>query len=921
MSDNMLNEESVEVDLARIEKELTTSQDDSEKKKKKKKKVHFSEQNETIYYEKDENENSYFNFSLNNFNYFECFYNEMYNCDFDENEFKNDDTFLNGGARTIPYGSCKSGDGEEEEDEEDEEGGEGDDKGEGEENTFENKNLSNEKCTEGNKIKKGMENGFNPNDNLRTGIYNNRKNYNLKRERFHQSFNEDCSFEINDIHTAITNAEEKTTHYSKDYFGYDIEPFNMKNELKEGYIDKNGNYIFNEIENDDIEEAWLKSIDEQDPFSTFSNNKLRTKMYNETVSKFNDSTKSGNNSFLTVNIYDALYSLSCLLIDNETPVKAMIRYKNDLKLCKNYLNECKRKLDMFNSLSMHTGKEDVQSAHANAVNKEESLENMPSTVEVHHKKNVLQVNIKRKDYLDRESKTENSAITTQESVHTGHPIGENASKGCEENEKGTNTEGKKCEGTCGEGEKEEEIKDEEEKKKDEEEKKKDEEEKKKDEEEKKKDEEEKKKDEEEKKKDEEEKKKDEEEKKKDEEEKKKDEEEKKKDEEEKKKDEEEKKKDEEEKKKDEEEKKKDEEEKKKDEEEKKKDEEEKKKDEEEKKKDEEEKKKDEEEKKKDEEEKKKDEEEKKKDEEEKKKDEEEISNKKTEEISNKKTEEISNEKTGEITNEKTEEISNKKTEEISNKKTEEISNEKTDEISNEKTDEMDDESLGKCEEQNNKELIDNEKMKELQKLEEAYQRVTLDYKTIERRFNNIIDLTQKLTNEYKNVYFLTKGEFEALCKKLEEYKENIEIMWQFKWHCDVNNNIYGPYSYYDIYNLISVGIVSAANPIELRRINNENKVLENIWQMYDAVNYLTFVSNENVKKKRKLKETNNDDDEEENDENDVEEDEEDNPVDDEYDIKKKKKRKKGLIQISKKKEKSNNEEDSDNEDDFENYNF
>ncbi|SBT32985.1 hypothetical protein, conserved [Plasmodium ovale wallikeri] len=794
MSDNMLNEESVEVDLAKIEKELTSSQDDSEKKKKKKK-VHFSEQNETIYYEKDENENSYFNFSLNNFNYFECFYNEMYNCDFDENEFKNDDTFLNGGSRTIPYGSCKSGDGEEEEDEEDEEGGEGDEEGgEGdekgddeEENTFENKNLSNEKCTEGNKIKKGMENGYSPNDNLRIGIYNNRKNYNLKRERFNQSFNEDCSFEINDIHTAITNAEEKTTHYSKDYFGYDIEPFNMKNELKEGYIDKHGNYIFNEIENDDIEEAWLKSIDEQDPFSTFSNNKVRTKMYNETISKFNDSTKNGNNSFLTVNIYDALYSLSCLLIDSETPVKAMIRYKNDLKLCKNYLNECKRKLDMFNSLSMHTRNEGVQSDHANAVNKEEALENMPSTVEVHHKKNVLQVNIKRKDYLDRESKTENSVTTTQESVHAGHPIGENASKGCEENEKGPNAEGKRCEGTSGEGEKEEEKKDQEE-------------------------------------------------------------------------------------------------------------------------------------------------------------EEEEIANEKKEEIANEKKEEIANEKKEEIANEKTEEITNEKTDEIANEKKEEIPNEKKEEIPNEKTemldekpverldekteerldekpDETNDESLGKCEEQSNKELIDNEKMKELQKLEEAYQRVTLDYKTIERRFNNIIDLTQKLTNEYKNVYFLTKGEFEALCKKLEEYKENIEIMWQFKWHCDVNNNIYGPYSYYDIYNLISVGIVSAANPIELRRINNENKVLENIWQMYDAVNYLTFVSNENVKKKRKLKETNNDDDEEENDENDGQEDEEDNPVDDEYDIKKKKKRKKGLIQISKKKEKSNNEEDSDNEDDFENYNF
>ncbi|ETW48964.1 hypothetical protein PFMALIP_03010 [Plasmodium falciparum MaliPS096_E11] len=132
-----------------------------------------------------------------------------------------------------------------------------------------------------------------------------------------------------------------------------------------------------------------------------------------------------------------------------------------------------------------------------------------------------------------------------------------------------------------------------------------------------------------------------------------------------------------------------------------------------------------------------------------------------------------------------------------------------------------------------------------------YQKITLDYKTIERRFNNLIDLTQKLTNEYKNVYFLTKREFEALCKKLEEYKENVDIHWQLKWMNGVDNNVYGPYNYYDIYNFITTGLVTVLNPILLRRINNKNEVLENIWQMYDAVNYLIFVTNDNIKKKRK----------------------------------------------------------------------
>ncbi|EUT85312.1 hypothetical protein PFAG_03007 [Plasmodium falciparum Santa Lucia] len=150
-----------------------------------------------------------------------------------------------------------------------------------------------------------------------------------------------------------------------------------------------------------------------------------------------------------------------------------------------------------------------------------------------------------------------------------------------------------------------------------------------------------------------------------------------------------------------------------------------------------------------------------------------------------------------------------------------------------------------------KNIVHNERLEELENLKQMYQKITLDYKTIERRFNNLIDLTQKLTNEYKNVYFLTKREFEALCKKLEEYKENVDIHWQLKWMNGVDNNVYGPYNYYDIYNFITTGLVTVLNPILLRRINNKNEVLENIWQMYDAVNYLIFVTNDNIKKKRK----------------------------------------------------------------------
>ncbi|CAA9987213.1 conserved Plasmodium protein, unknown function [Plasmodium knowlesi strain H] len=743
----MLKEESVEVELVKLENEISKGENSFEKKKKKK--VQFSDKNETIYYEKDENENSYFNFAVNNFNYFECFYNEMYNCDFDEKEFKAGHSFLN---------------------EEDHKGGSYNSL-----EIFEAKDSSDEGTRKENRKENGIENGIdNAKENGRgrgvvrrgyvamntgedespdgeihgestKGAFSSRdgKNQSLKRERFTHSFNEDSSFEVNDVHAAILNAEERTSHYSEDYFGFNIEPFNMKNELKEGYIDKHGNYIYNHSDGDDFEEAWLKSVDEEDPFTSFSNKKIKAKIHNETVSKFDKfKNQSLNNNSLSVNIYDALYSLSCLLIEKETPIKAMVRYKRDLKLCKNYLNECKLKLDKFRFVSSPRESNEsskdpnvsksCQGADADRSESNEGKrdEDRRAPVRRSGKKNILQVKLKTRagDSVGKEGE---ETLVNEAVDKEVIPNGDTQS---EEDEH----EGEKSEATP----REEHPVEEEEQPRE-------------------------------------------------------------------------------------------------------------------------------------------------------------------EEPPAKESTEEDNVADGDEEAEGEEKVAedDKTAEQGGQAMEEEGVAEQGDKAADEEKDA----------------LRESEEPNELQRLEETYQKIALDYKTIERRFNNLIDLTQKLTNEYKNVYFLAKHECEALCKKLEESKdESVDIQWQLRWTSDANNNVYGPYNYYDIYNLISVGIVSAENPIQLRRINKENKVLENIWQMYDAVNYLTFVSNENVKKKRKLSETTNQVETKEDGS-----DEEDNSLDDEYDIKKKKRKKKGLIQISKKKEMSStNEDDSDNEeDDYENYDY
>ncbi|SOV77300.1 conserved Plasmodium protein, unknown function [Plasmodium sp. gorilla clade G3] len=897
----MLNEEKLGEgnDLVKLNNDVNedTIKDQVNKSKEKKiKKVQFSDKNETIYYEKDENENSYFNFTLNNFNYFECFYNDIYgdhfndkiirnnnyneSYDYENNDYENNDDENDDDEEDD---DDENDDDEEDDDEENDDKNDDDkndddkndddknddDKNDNDKNDNDKNDDDKDKCehTENNindevnkseeinhknnnkntilngikdinnnttnlkkkkkkKKKKNMNNsiynneqvtknilslkksGNNTNmDDLKSGKKNcllsnifishdennnlkkkkknlvNISNDNFKREKFHQSFNEDSSFEINNIHTAILNAQERTIHYSKDYFGYDIEPFNMKNELTQGYIDKDGNYIYNESDNDEVEEAWLKSVDEQDPLSTFSNNTLQAQKFQETQSKFHMTYDKLNNNLLSINIFDALYSLSCLLIDEkETPIKAMIRYKKDLKVCKNYLNEYQIKIDKINSLYISA---DADEKTQFTKEHEQNRKNIQT--DSVGKRNLLQVRIRSKSASQHEeesTKEENPNVEEQIEADDNDMVKHNDDDVVKHNDDDVVKHN---------------------------------------------------------------------------------------------------------------------------------------------------------------------------DDDVVKHNDDDVVKHNDDDVVKHNDDDVVKHNDDDVVKHNDDDVVKHNDDDVKvpesnligpplDKQHIIINNPEYESIcNNEKAENQKNDNLHDNEKKN---LIYNESLQELENLKQMYQKITLDYKTIERRFNNLIDLTQKLTNEYKNVYFLTKGEFATLCKKLEEYKENIDIHWQLKWMNGVDNNVYGPYNYYDIYNFITTGMVTVVNPILLRRINNKNEVLENIWQMYDAVNYLIFVTNDNIKKKRKhdgLIDENKDQDSDNNEE-DYENNKNTDDDDDDYDLINKKKKKKGLIQISKKKKKkkkehydksdiynddnnneghsSNNEEQSDNEDYYDNgYEF
>lgn len=811
----MLNSEGLGVEVSKIENELTNVPPAEVEKKKQKKKVHFSDKNETIYYEKDETEhNTNFGIALNNFNYFECFYNKLYNgYDFDENyedaEFSplNEEEEDGDSSSFIEFHEGPLYEKHMELESDLEKDSEGDESSVNRGTTKElNEEMKVVNYTGGVEKASGLTRG---NGNVRgqKSTIGNKdikyKNEGLKRSDFTQSFNEDSSFEINNIKKAIYDAEEKApTYNAKEYFGYEIDPFNMKNELKEGYIDKFGNYIYNEeYDNDEVEEAWLKSVDEKDPLTTFSNERLKNKLHKEIYAKFNEENKNTEDFYQSVNIYDALFSLCALLIEKETPLKAMVRYKTDLQACGKALSDYKKQIEQFSAAHAHvlnTGsqmKEQNEKVEKRVENKKQLpfMEKWDESCK--EKTSIVQINIKTRGKDQKNGQEENVAETQKktelisskaetESTETNKEEAAGEEKvNHEEKNKPTEAKEEQVEkGTEGETDKNEAaIKQEEETVKQE---------------------------------------------------------------------------------------------------------------------------------------------------------------------VNEKQKIIENEVKENKKNEIELKVMNKENSSSTGK--EKIVYESSTESLGAENSLVNQNATEDAAVRTTNGTRDEELWREYQQMLMVYQKLELDYKTIERRFNNLIDLTQKLTNEYKNVYFLTKGEFEKLYKKLEKYKEDIEIKWQFKWSNDYEDNAYGPYNYTDIYQWISVGYVSAINPIHLRRINKDNEVIENIWQVYDSINYLIFVSNENVKKKAKLEELskhstteNSQNKEETNDAHesvtpDTNEDEDDDSIEGaEFDISnRKRKKKKGLIQISKKKAKHNkrnasgndeeeddDDDDDEDDDDYDDYEF
>ena len=61
------------------------------------------------------------------------------------------------------------------------------------------------------------------------------------------------------------NLKNESIKSQIDYYGYVLEPFNMKNERGVGKLDDEGFYVFDHIKENEARDAWLDSLD-QDPY-------------------------------------------------------------------------------------------------------------------------------------------------------------------------------------------------------------------------------------------------------------------------------------------------------------------------------------------------------------------------------------------------------------------------------------------------------------------------------------------------------------------------------------------------------------------------------------------------------------------------------------------------------------------------------
>ncbi|EDV22630.1 uncharacterized protein TRIADDRAFT_28719 [Trichoplax adhaerens] len=109
----------------------------------------------------------------------------------------------------------------------------------------------------------------------------------------------------------IEGQEDETETYTDD--GMKITPFNLKEELEEGYFDAEGNYFANK--DDDVSDNWLQAVD----WNKIKNQSNKIEQEDSAQSEKVDKLPPDG-------ILNALKELAAFLLPKETPIRAIRRF-------------------------------------------------------------------------------------------------------------------------------------------------------------------------------------------------------------------------------------------------------------------------------------------------------------------------------------------------------------------------------------------------------------------------------------------------------------------------------------------------------------------------------------------------------------------------------------------------------------------
>ncbi|CAK60112.1 unnamed protein product (macronuclear) [Paramecium tetraurelia] len=121
------------------------------------------------------------------------------------------------------------------------------------------------------------------------------KKFAQKAKGSRADFESDLNFNEAPSKFVKSNESKQTLKSIKDqidYFGYEIEPFNMKNERDVGKFDDGGYFVFDKAKDKSVNDAWLDQLDQSNMFQ-----ELQEKAQAENTKKIQKQLKEANKNY------------------------------------------------------------------------------------------------------------------------------------------------------------------------------------------------------------------------------------------------------------------------------------------------------------------------------------------------------------------------------------------------------------------------------------------------------------------------------------------------------------------------------------------------------------------------------------------------------------------------------------------------